>query len=1035
MDIIIHCMGMPFDGDTVKTRSLGGSESAAYYMARELVELGHSVRVFSRCGASYGVQGPGDYEGVRYIDAGEVTESAPLGDTFHFYAENTPHDVLIIQRHPQAFAHKFASKINLWWVHDLATVRNRGAVHAMLYNIDGVLTVSQFHKDQVCEVYGINPDVVYPITNGVDLSLFAGGCKDAPHFGKWYVSNHVDKDGNPAHSVGDVKEEFDRQIKLLYTSRPERGLEWLVKPGGVMDKLQETDHHLYVCAYDNVTQDTKAYYDYLYGLCDALPNVTRLGALTKQDLADVMRQCDALIYPCPGPHQPNFDEVSCITAMEAMAAGLPMITSDRGALPETCEDSGTVLLKPDDNGMPVIDEFVEAVKQYAGDESLRKAQLAAASRYTWDKPARKVSEQIIQAIILRQRSKPSVAKHLMRMGDIYPLMEYMGEVWDGLELGKGIADELQECYSFATNNTWGEHYEKYYEYEKARGVDYGPEDLSGNSRFEFIYSELANYPAGSVVLDYGCAHGHYTINLAKRLPGLRFVGVDIAQSNIDKARAWAKQDGVENVRFIHGSYDDQSGGITLAEDSLTPLDSSSLRYVEDGFDAIIAAEVVEHVGKPVELVDGLCQYLKDEGRIFITTPYGPWEYQGYREHYPWRAHVWHFERSDIKEMFGHHPGFKINVAPAGHSRWGGVLGSHIYSFEKPAERSQYSDWRRKFDETVPSVQTVSVCMMAKNAESSLLRTLNSVKDVASQIIIRVDPTTTDDTIEVIKRFESTLVAGDPVVNWYMGGDSVVSIGFDEARNETIATAEGDWILWIDSDEELMHPQNLFKYLRNNGYNGYAIKHHHFSLEPLGVQKTDMPTRLFRNFRGVKFYGVVHEHPEDKINHGVGSITLLDDVAITHFGYMTEQIRQGRFNRNIDMMVRDREKYPERLLGKFLWLRDLSQMCGMEYQSNGGYVTDEMIRRAREGVKLWEDLLEGNHLRLVMDGLQFYDTMARIIGGGMEIGFNIETSPHPDGVQGSGGLHTAYFSDKHHYELLHQALLNEKVKDYGSKYLS
>jgi len=39
MFIVMHCGGMPFNGDTVKTRSLGGSESAAYYMAKELAVL------------------------------------------------------------------------------------------------------------------------------------------------------------------------------------------------------------------------------------------------------------------------------------------------------------------------------------------------------------------------------------------------------------------------------------------------------------------------------------------------------------------------------------------------------------------------------------------------------------------------------------------------------------------------------------------------------------------------------------------------------------------------------------------------------------------------------------------------------------------------------------------------------------------------------------------------------------------------------------------------------------------------------------
>ena len=83
----------------------------------------------------------------------------------------------------------------------------------------------------------------------------------------------------------------------------------------------------------------------------------------------------------------------------------------------------------------------------------------------------------------------------------------------------------------------------------------------------------------------------------------------------------------------------------------------------------------------------------------------------------------------------------------------------------------------------------------------------------------------------------------------------------------------------------------------------------------------MPIRLFRNHRDVRFFGFVHEHPETKINEGVGQSTILSDVNIAHDGYFTEEGRRGRFMRNINLMFKDRELYPERNLGKFLMIRD------------------------------------------------------------------------------------------------------------------
>jgi hypothetical protein len=122
MYIAIHCAGMPFDGDTIPGgQSLGGSESAAYYMAKELVQLGHSVTVFTTKqhlndkGESVGQY----WDGVLYEWIGTPTEQLPLGDRFHAVMQ-APFDVCIIQRHPLAFFKPVNAKLCIWWLHDLA---------------------------------------------------------------------------------------------------------------------------------------------------------------------------------------------------------------------------------------------------------------------------------------------------------------------------------------------------------------------------------------------------------------------------------------------------------------------------------------------------------------------------------------------------------------------------------------------------------------------------------------------------------------------------------------------------------------------------------------------------------------------------------------------------------------------------------------------------------------------------------------------------------------------------------------------------
>jgi len=1016
MFIVMHCMGMPFNGETIKGSSLGGSETAAYYMAKELAKRGHRVTLFTNH------EQEGVWDGVKYTYAGHVTEANPLGDRFHFYASNTPHDVLIIQRHPLAFRFPWASKINLWWVHDLAQVRDQPEIASQMWNTTGILTVSEMHKKQYMDVYGINGDAIFPIQNGVDLSLFE----------KELVEN---EDGSSNYHILDINQ--SDQTKLLYTSRPERGLEHLVAPDGIMERLAKIDpkYHLYICAYNNVTQQMAPYYEYLYQRVEQLPNVTNLGYLTKQELADVMRQCDALVYPTPGPQQPNFEEVSCITAMECMAAGLPFISCAVGALPETCEEStACILLKPNEDGLPDIDRFVNAIQHYTEElrPDLKEIQQEAAKKFSWDKSADMLLGHI-DTLFKKNRSKGAIARHLLEHSDIYALQTYTNyEVVGSNELKKDdilaeTLDELNECYRFAFDNTWAQHYEAYYEYEKNRGVDYGPENLQGNSRFEHVSSIVGDLPSGITILDYGCAHGHYTINLAKRFPDRHFVGVDITISNVTKARQWANEEGLGNVTFMQGEIPQGDG----SEDGYVEL--SSGHPLDSKFDVIIAAEVIEHVGDPAYYIDTLNSYLNEDGTMIITTPFGPWEAQGYDEHYPWRAHVWHFDRADLKDLWGHFPNYNVACVPAGISKWYSKLGSYVTTFSKPDEDdvSGVIDMGRKFAEIVPR-QTVSLCMIVKDAESTLKKTLDSARSVADEIILAIDHTTSDRTREVIDAWTKDIKGNWPIVKT-IDIDSPLNIGFDEARNKSIEQATGDWILWMDADEILIRPEELFKYLHNNTFEGYAIKQHHFTVEPLGVMKTDMPCRLFRNHRGVKFFGVVHEHPERAINEGVGHVQLLPDVEIAHQGYTTEAVRRARFERNIDLMVRDREKYPERKLGKFLWMRDLSLMCRFELQSTSR-ISPQMRQRAEEGIAIWEELLELGELRMLVDGLEFYDVLARVLATGFEVGFALDTSKL------NGGIHLeqakpvrAYFAKKEHAEKLFSALFDEKVKDYGSKY--
>lgn len=908
MFITIYAAGIPFNGATIpEGKSLGGSESAAYYLAKELAKIGHTVTVFTSH------QQSGSWDGVRYEWHGESRQNAPLGERFAF-AMRAPQDVVIIQRHPRAFEVPPNSKLNIWWLHDLALHRNTGAIQHSLVNLDLIFTVSEFHRGQVSKVYSIDKDHIVSIKNGVDYEQINEAVKHAPE---------------------------RRKKHLCFGSRPERGLEELVSKGGIMEKL--SDYHLHVCGYDNTTAQMAAFYQHLKNRCEELPNVTHHGALSKDRLYELLASCQAYVYPT------MFEDTSNIMALESAACGTPFIGPEIAALPETCSGGYSKLVKPIKNKLPQK-AFIKAIKAVCGKQWDRYHKAAKEKFQSWQAIAMHCNDVFIAEMQMKTAPKKALFRHMEQVSDIVPLRQFYTDD----EIEKYLPD-FKTNYKFLIEDSFPEHYEAYYQYEKDRGVEYGPETMDGNPRYECI-KDIVKKTDSARVLDYGCAHGHYTINLAKAMPECEFIGIDLAESNVKTGNAWAEKDGVNNATLVCGTHED----------------------VHSGYDVIIAAEVIEHIAKPKKVIDSLIDNLFTGGTMIISVPYGPWEAAGYEEHKGWRAHIHHLERQDLKEMFGHFDDYKCLALP-----YRGNLGHYVLTFTKPEDGRKCGeiDYRRKLEQQSPT-QTLSVCMIAVNAEDDIGKCLKSISRVADEIICGVDSSTSDDTRLVLEKYGVRHFDIPPVT-----GEN--GIGFATARNLTIEKAMCDWILWIDSDETLENVEYLKRYLRPNPYDGYMINQHHYSAEPAAVLQTDIPCRLFRNDPEVKFWGRVHEHPSKKdANAGLGRVYLLPDIHIMHTGYATEAKRRGRFLRNFPLLKQDRVDNPDRVLGKFLYVRDLAHCVRYELEKTGGTVTGTAHKAAIEAIALWKDLLvDGeSHSRYVVDSLHYLKECCNVAMNGSGVPF-------------------------------------------------
>jgi hypothetical protein len=180
-------------------------------------------------------------------------------------------------------------------------------------------------------------------------------------------------------------------------------------------------------------------------------------------------------------------------------------------------------------------------------------------------------------------------------------------------------------------------------------------------------------------------------------------------------------------------------------------------------------------------------------------------------------------------------------------------------------------------------------------------------------------------------------------------------------------------------------------LRQNIYTGYAVQQHHISIDAMAAMKRDVPVRLYRNIPSMRFYGVVHEHAELGINKGIGpNIMIISDLHIHHDGYLVESIRRDRFKRNLRLLQCDRKKYPDRLLGWFLYeIRDCQHMARYQMEQNGGVVDEMVAQMCNATINAYREKFMKENLMMSEDAMNYYSNALAILGQGLDFAIDID----------------------------------------------
>jgi glycosyltransferase involved in cell wall biosynthesis len=122
--------------------------------------------------------------------------------------------------------------------------------------------------------------------------------------------------------------------------------------------------------------------------------VTHLGYVPVAEREELFARARVLVLP-------SLDEGFGLTALEAMSAGVPVIASNRGSLPEVLGGAG-VLVEPED-----VHTFAAALERLVTDDeaALRMAQagLSRAAAFTWRHAAARLQEAYADAVARRRR--------------------------------------------------------------------------------------------------------------------------------------------------------------------------------------------------------------------------------------------------------------------------------------------------------------------------------------------------------------------------------------------------------------------------------------------------------------------------------------------------------------------------------------------------------------------------------------------------------------------------------------------------------
>ena len=200
---------------------------------------------------------------------------------------------------------------------------------------------------------------------------------------------------------------------------------------------------------------------------------------------------------------------------------------------------------------------------------------------------------------------------------------------------------------------------------------------------------------------------------------------------------------------------------------------------------------------------------------------------------------------------------------------------------------------------------LSVCLLTRDEERNIERVIRSVEGVADEVIV-ADTGSTDRTEEIARGL----------------GARVVPVAWDDdfaaGRNVAIGQASGDWILWLNPDEELLPPwREQVRTLLVSGDDAFG-----YLVRVQDVPRADRPDqfseswdlRLYRRRPDLRYVGRLHPSFTPDLTQGVakeGQQVCPSEVVIRRHAYMSV-LDESKLRWAVRLLERELQDRPGRL---------------------------------------------------------------------------------------------------------------------------